>query len=41
MKRICKTYCSPKSSREGIKRIDDDDDAVPVGDVQLFGTVTS
>ncbi len=31
------TYCSPKSSKDGIKRIDDDDADVVVGDdVQLF-----
>jgi hypothetical protein len=33
------TYCSPKSSNDGIKRIDDDDDdAVAGDDVQLFLT---
>jgi hypothetical protein len=35
-----KTYCSPKSSNDGIKRIDDDDDddAVAGDDVQLLLT---
>ncbi len=35
------TYCSPKSSNDGIKRIDDDDDdddAVAGDDVQLLLT---